>query len=114
MTPIRRARFPEDLDAVKAIFREYIGSASVSLDFQHYEDELANLPGKYAAPGGGLFLAWQGDRVVGCAAFREVDSATCEMKLHRSPTRDVQSGAGHPFSRYGFVGRSLKITNDIA
>jgi putative acetyltransferase len=56
MTHIRRARFPEDLDAVNAIFREYNGGASVSLDFQNYEDELANLPGKYAAPRGGCSL----------------------------------------------------------
>jgi putative acetyltransferase len=80
MTHIKRARFPEDLDAVNAIFREYIGSASVSLDFQNYEDELANLPGKYAAPRGGLFLAWHADSVVGCACFREVNGETCEMK----------------------------------
>ena len=77
---IRRARFPEDLDAVIAIFREYIGSTSVSLDFQDYEVELADLPGKYDAPRGGLFLAWQADAVVGCAGFREVNDAICEMK----------------------------------
>ncbi|CAN0627900.1 Acetyltransferase CD1211 [Burkholderia multivorans] len=80
MTRIERARFPEELDAVKAIFREYIGSASVSLDFQNYEDELATLPGKYAAPRGGLLLAWQAGGVVGCAGFREVDETACEMK----------------------------------
>jgi putative acetyltransferase len=80
MTRIERARFPEDLDAVKAIFREYIGSTSVSLDFQNYEDELATLPGKYAAPRGGLLLARQADRIVGCAGIREVDETACEMK----------------------------------
>jgi GNAT superfamily N-acetyltransferase len=77
---IRRARFPQDLDAVIAIFREYIGSTSVSLDFQNYEAELADLPGKYDAPRGGLFLAWHADAVVGCAGFREVNDGICEMK----------------------------------
>jgi GNAT superfamily N-acetyltransferase len=77
---IRRARFPQDLDAVIAIFREYIGSTSVSLDFQNYEGELADLPGKYDAPRGGLFLAWHADAVVGCAGFREVNDGICEMK----------------------------------
>lgn len=80
MTDIRPARFPEDLDAVVAIFREYIGSASVSLAFQDYEEELANLPGKYAVPRGGLWLAWLDGHVVGCAGYREVDADTCEMK----------------------------------
>ena len=77
---IRRARFPQDLDAVIAIFREYIGSTSVSLDFQNYEDELADLPGKYDAPRGGLFLAWHADAVVGCGGFRAVNDEICEMK----------------------------------
>jgi GNAT superfamily N-acetyltransferase len=77
---IGRARFPQDLDAVVAIFREYIGSTSVSLEFQNYEDELADLPGKYDAPRGGLFLAWHAGAVVGCAAFREVNDEICEMK----------------------------------
>ncbi|KQY01348.1 acetyltransferase [Massilia sp. Root133] len=80
MTDIRRARFPDDLDAVVAIFREYIGSTSVSLDFQDYEAELADLPGKYDAPTGGLFLAVHAGAVVGCAGFRAVDDETCEMK----------------------------------
>lgn len=80
MTDIRRARFPDDLDAVVAIFREYIGSTSVSLDFQDYEVELAGLPGKYDAPTGGLFLAMHAGAVVGCAGFRAVDDEICEMK----------------------------------
>lgn len=80
MTEIRPARFPDDLDVVVAVFREYIGSATVSLEFQDYEDELSNLPGKYAAPRGRLLLAWRNNHVVGCAGFREVDANTCEMK----------------------------------
>ncbi|MFC0399125.1 GNAT family N-acetyltransferase [Paraburkholderia rhizosphaerae] len=80
MIEVRRARFPEDRDAVVAIFREYIGSATVSLEFQDYESELASLPGKYAAPGGCVLLAWDDDHVIGCAGFRQVDDRTCEMK----------------------------------
>jgi putative acetyltransferase len=77
---VRRARFPEDHEVVVAIFREYIGSATVSLEFQDYEAELAGLPGKYAAPSGCLLLARDDGRVIGCAGFRKVDDQTCEMK----------------------------------
>jgi putative acetyltransferase len=77
---IRQARFPEDRAAVEEIFREYIASPSVSLEFQDYEPELAALPGKYAPPEGALLLAWQTDRAIGCAAMRPVDEAICEMK----------------------------------
>lgn len=80
MTEIHHARFPHDLETVKDIFREYVGSATVSLEFQDYEAEFAALPGKYAAPQGRLLLAWRGERLVGCAALRQVDATTCEMK----------------------------------
>lgn len=92
MIHIERARFPKDCDAVSTVFREYIGSTSANLEFQDYEDELASLPGKYAAPRGGLFLAWQADTVVGCAGFREVNEVTCEMKrVYVSPVARGQN-----------------------
>lgn len=80
MLTIRQARFPDEHDDVISIFREYVKSPTVSLDFQDYETEFAGLPGKYAAPEGRLFLARQGDAVLGCAALRRIDASTCEMK----------------------------------
>ncbi|WP_280190250.1 GNAT family N-acetyltransferase [Delftia sp. PS-11] len=80
MTDIRPARFPEDLDAVVRIFREYVASPTVSLDFQDFETEFAALPGKYAAPRGCILLACQDGQPVGCAALRPVDAQTAEMK----------------------------------
>lgn len=92
MTDIRHARFPADLDAVTAIFQEYIASASVSLEFQNYCAEFSSLPGKYAHPEGRLLLAWRGGAVVGCAALRLVDAHTCELK--RVYVRPVGRGDG--------------------
>jgi GNAT superfamily N-acetyltransferase len=94
MINIRQAQFPDDMSAVQAIFREYVASPSVSLEFQDYEAEFAALPGKYAAPRGRLLLAWQAGTVVGCAAFREVNAATCEMKrvYVRPAARGAQLG----------------------
>ncbi|MGH8864445.1 MAG: GNAT family N-acetyltransferase [Burkholderiales bacterium] len=80
MSQIEHARFPEETEHVTSIFREYVASPSVSLDFQDYEIEFANLPGKYAEPEGCLLLAWKDGTVVGCAAFRRVDERICEMK----------------------------------
>ena len=57
MNAIKPAIFPEDLERVITIFREYVASPSVNLDFQDYESEFAALPGKYAAPEGRLLLA---------------------------------------------------------
>ncbi|MBX9935530.1 MAG: GNAT family N-acetyltransferase [Burkholderiaceae bacterium] len=92
MIDIKPAYFPEDLERVVAIFREYVASPSVSLDFQDYEPEFTTLPGKYAAPEGRLLLAWKDGAVVGCAALRKVDRNICEMK--RVYIRPVARGEG--------------------
>lgn len=80
MLIIRQAVFPIEKDAVVSIFREYVSSPTANLDFQDYETEFAELPGKYAAPEGRLLLARRGGRVLGCAALRRIDASACEMK----------------------------------
>lgn len=80
MTKIHLAQFPADAHDVISIFREYVASPTVSLAFQGYETEFANLPGKYAEPEGCIMLARLEDAVVGCAALRRVNSTTCELK----------------------------------
>lgn len=77
---IRPAGIPADLEAVIAIFREYVASPTVSLAYQNYEAEFADLPGKYAEPDGRILLAWLDGAVVGCAALRRVDGQRCELK----------------------------------
>lgn len=74
------ARFPDDLDTVRALFRAYAERVGVDLGFQGFEDELASLPGKYAPPAGRIVLARDDDRAVGCVAMRPIDATTCEMK----------------------------------
>lgn len=94
MLHIQPARFPDDLPEVVAIFREYVASPSVSLDFQNYEQEFAGLPGAYAPPHGAVLLARLNGAVVGCAALRRVDATTCELKrvYVRPSARGLQAG----------------------
>jgi ribosomal protein S18 acetylase RimI-like enzyme len=80
MTEIRAAQFPEHLEAVRAIFREYAASLQVDLDFQDFDAELAHLPGKYAEPEGRILLAWSDREVLGSAAMRPLDNDVCELK----------------------------------
>jgi ribosomal protein S18 acetylase RimI-like enzyme len=77
---VRAARFPEELHLVRALFREYADGLGIDLCFQGFEEELAGLPGGYSPPGGGLWLARDGDDLAGCAALRPIDAATAEMK----------------------------------
>ncbi len=74
----------EGLAATRDIFREYAAGLGIDLAFQHFEAELAELPGVYAAPGGALLLAWVDGQLAACGALRSQPEAdypnACEMK----------------------------------
>ena len=109
--PAIRLQTPDSpglFDATRSIFQAYAGHLSndlgIDLSFQNFGAELASLPGDYAAPQGGLLLAFVDDELAGCGAFRplaDVDHANaCEMKrLYVRPA----------FRRFG-LGRLLAQT----
>lgn len=96
---IRPATFPADEDTVRQLFLAYAQSIPVKLDFQGFEQELANLPGKYAAEkGGAVYFAYTHDTqdqsveaIIGTVAFRSFPTTTsiptCELKrLYLTPS----------------------------
>ena len=89
---IIQAETPAQIEDARRLFREYEAWLNVDLCFQSFEDELKNLPGKYAAPTGRLFLAFDGEKIAGCIAFRRIDDEICEMK--RLYLREEFRGAG--------------------
>lgn len=77
---IIRAETPEAIEQARSLFREYEAWLGISLCFQNFEEEVANLPGRYAAPDGRLFLAFVDENPAGCIALRKLEEGVCEMK----------------------------------
>ena len=75
---------PAQIEAVRALFREYADSLGVDLCFQNFEAELADLPGEYTQPAGVLLLALVDGDAAGCVAMRPLRDSdhvnACEMK----------------------------------
>ena len=77
---IEPAAGPEDMATLRALFLEYQDWLGVDLCFQGFEAELASLPGNYAPPAGGVWLAHVEGALAGCVGLRPHDGGTCEMK----------------------------------
>lgn len=91
-------RSPDELNAMRKIFREYADDLGVDLCFQHFDEELAGLPGDYAPPRGALLMAVIDGKLAGCCALRPLDTAdypnAAEMKrlFVRPPFRGIGLG----------------------
>jgi len=80
MGAIISASTDNHIQIIRRLFREYEAFLQVDLCFQQFEEELAGLPGKYAAPQGALLLAMVDGRAAGCVAMRPLEEGVCEMK----------------------------------
>ncbi|MCX7149614.1 MAG: carbonate dehydratase [Rhodocyclales bacterium] len=77
-----------ELDEVRRFFRNYAAWLGVDLCFQNFDEEMATLPGRYAAPRGRLFYAEFEGRGVGCVGIRQLEEGVCELKrLYVDPAR---------------------------
>lgn len=84
---------PDQLLTARRLFEEYAASLSFELCFQNFRHELDTLPGEYAPPGGGLWLATtNAGEAAGCVALRRLEPSVGEMK--RLYVRPAHRGAG--------------------
>jgi putative acetyltransferase len=92
MIEIFQAETPEQIKEARALFREYEKWFGLNLCFQNFDEEVANLPGKYVFPDGRLLLASVDEKIAGCVALRKLEEDVCEMK--RLFVRPEFQGAG--------------------
>jgi len=89
---IRDAEFPADKQVVGQLFRAYAESLPISLDFQNFDYELAELPGKYATEKGGA--VWL---LVSSAGDGESHESTAGFSTTRENERAIGCVAIRPF-----------------
>lgn len=75
-----QAQSPEAIESARELFAEYASWVEISLCFQNFDKEVAELPGAYAPPSGRLFLAVASQQVMGCVALRKIGDGVGEMK----------------------------------
>jgi len=75
-----QAETATDIKQARRLFMEYAEGLGISLCFQNFEQELAELPGAYAPPDGRLLLALSDEQLAGCIGLRKLGDGVCEMK----------------------------------
>jgi len=80
MIEIRTADDPEALATAKRLIRAHFAAHSSAHDDASSEKIVAALPQPYVPPRGGLWVAFVDGVGSGCAALREIDSETAEVK----------------------------------
>lgn len=81
-----------DMAVARLLFQEYANGLGFDLCFQRFDEELAGLPGCYAEPAGGIWLAWLEGMPAGCVALRPLGDGRAEMK--RLYVRPAYAGQG--------------------
>jgi len=75
-----QASSSEHIQSARQLFEEYAAGLGIDMCFQSFDQELAELPGRYAPPLGRLLLAYSDGKLAGCIALRSLESNICEMK----------------------------------
>ena len=80
MSSFSIATSASDYAAAQEMFRAYATAININLDFQHFEEELSDLPKMYSPPHGGIILASDQELVFGCVAIRRINERDGELK----------------------------------
>jgi putative acetyltransferase len=74
------ASTPDQFKIAKLLFEEYAAALNVDLCFQGFDEELQTLHLQYGLPKGCLMIVYNNEHAIGCAAIREFENTTAELK----------------------------------
>jgi putative acetyltransferase len=77
---ITEASSDSDVATVRELFRAYAESLPFSLDFQGFQAELAELPGRFSPPAGCLLIARLASMPVGIVGLKPLALGIAEIK----------------------------------
>jgi putative acetyltransferase len=104
---IVEAGSPAQIDAVRHLFGEYASSLGWDLTAGWIAEELAGLPGPYAAPAGSLMLALVGDEPAGAVGLQVVPPKTRFGDVDVSGAGELKRLYVRPEYRRHGVGQAL-------
>lgn len=84
----------EEYIAAAKLFAEYAAWLAVDLGFQHFDEELQNLPQVYNDADGGIILCKSGNDFAGSVAIRRISTEIAELKRMYVQPPYQQKGIG--------------------
>lgn len=92
---IKTATTPGDYEHVRALLRDYgVENAMTPTANARFFEDLIALPGRYVAPLGALFLAYDGDTPAGCAGITPAPALPEASELKRVYVLPAHRGRG--------------------
>jgi ribosomal protein S18 acetylase RimI-like enzyme len=89
--------------AAAKLFGEYAAWLAVDLDFQHFDEELQNLPQVYNNADGGIILCKSDNDFVGSVAIRRISTEIAELKRMYVQPSYQQKGIGQKLLEEAFI-----------
>ncbi|MGC4101067.1 GNAT family N-acetyltransferase [Ferruginibacter sp.] len=84
----------EEYKAAAQLFKEYAAWLGIDLGFQHFDDELKELPVMYNDKDGGIILCRENNAFIACVALRRNAADIAELKRMFVQTAQQHKGIG--------------------
>lgn len=77
---VREVAVEDDIEQVRRLVRAHGDARAATPGVEYVYEDAARMPGPYAPPSGGIWLAVAGDVAIGCVALRPLGGGVAEVK----------------------------------